>query len=104
MVFEVSIGKFDLKYLKFMLAGDRMPIVYTDPFLTDTSVPTHAVLIVGIDEEVGGVHINDPYFSSPQVASLKQFEIEWSNKVVHTVVTRKLWQKLTCRLHGLDGG
>ena len=77
-----------------MLAGDRLPIVYTDPFLmdywTDTSVPTHAVLIVGIDEEVGGVHINDPYFSSPQVASLKQFEIEWSNKVVHTVVTRKL--------------
>jgi ABC-type bacteriocin/lantibiotic exporter with double-glycine peptidase domain len=91
--FTVSIGKFDLKHLKVILAGNQLPIVFTDPFLMDywkdTSVPLHAVLIVGIDADAGEVHINDPYYQIPQKASLATFESQWSNKVVHTAVVRK---------------
>lgn len=92
--FEVSIGKFEIKHLKVILASNRLPIVVTDPFLMDywedATVSLHAVLIVGIDENSGRVFINDPFYPFPQVASLNYFDSQWSNKVVHTAIARKL--------------
>lgn len=91
--FDVFIGRVELAALKVILARNHLPIVVTDPFLMDywkdTTVSLHAILVVGIDEDASEVHVNDPYFQTPQKASLTQFENEWSNRVVLTAVSAK---------------
>ena len=91
--FDVALGKVDYQSLRVILARNRLPIIVTDPFLMDywkdSTVSLHAILVVGINEDADEVYINDPYFQTPQKASLSQFENDWSSRVVLTAVSSK---------------